>query len=47
MIVMTMTEDNCINGVQINAECFGMSDYCVSLPGVKQLFMLLSFDVNR
>ena len=39
MVVMTMTEDNCINGVQINAECFGISDYCVSLPGVKQEFM--------
>ena len=46
MIVMTMTEDNCINDVQINAECFGISDYCVSLPGVKQEFMFFSLNID-
>ena len=46
MVVVTMTEDNCINGVQINAECFGISDYCVRLPCVEQEFMIFSLNID-
>lgn len=46
MVIMLVAEDNDINSSQINAERFGVSDYCICLSGIEQKFVLFSLDID-
>ena len=46
MVIVTVTEDNSIDGRQVNAKSFGVLHNCVRLPCVEQEFMLLCLDID-